>query len=371
VNYEVDGSTIVVAGRHITSRTNRAAEAAMQVSTVPEEADEAWVYGWGLGDIQRELLKRPQLKTLTVVPLNMAIFDAAVDFEPQDWMNDARVKLVMPDEIKDVYAPCCVYPADLRLADRNAWWLRDRLMAYLNQPFNAFLFQWMNTVWSSHLAENKPFLDVDANVLELSGTDTRDAIVIGGGPTLGLAYDWIRAQDMNVIVASTALRPLLAAGIEPDVVVVIDRDPKMQRHFETKCNGSLVYHPMVHPSIPAGWAGKRYVVQERQLFCGGSVIHNQIDLAVRMGAKTVYLAGLDFGYPGKVSHVAGAPMPYTISEQAATLTTNGRGVDIPTDPNLLQYRVCAEDFIASHPGVEWRKLGRDGSEMRGVEWFDV
>ena len=369
-SYTVDGNTIVIAGRHITSRTQRTAEAALQASVVPVDAPEVWIYGFGLGDIQRELLKRSALKVLHVVTLNAAIADAALDFEPQEWMNDPRVELLDAHEVKDISGPCCVYPADLRLADRSAWHLRDRLMAYLNQPFNHFLFHWLSTVWAQHLAENKPYLDVDPSVRELASTDTRDAVVVGGGPTLGLAYDWLRAGDFNIIAASTALRPLLAAGIEPDVTVVIDRDPKMARHFETRCSGDLVYHPQSHPSIPGGWLGRRFVVRDGELFSGGSVIHNQIDLAVKMGARAVYLVGCDFGYPGGHSHVEGAPMPYLVSDQGGCLTRNGRGDEILTDPNLLQYRVCAEDYVAAHPDAKWRKLGRDGAEMRGVEWYD-
>ena len=63
--------TLRVDGVQITSRHHRESEAQLQASTL-KEADTLYIYGTGLGDLQRALLKRDGLRRLEVKIMNAA-----------------------------------------------------------------------------------------------------------------------------------------------------------------------------------------------------------------------------------------------------------------------------------------------------------
>lgn len=357
------GETVTLNGIQLTSAINRQREAEQLAATIPADTEECWVYGPALGDVIAELLKRPALK-INVVPL--------VESLPLPVFDDPRVVFHRSADVDCLHSPFVASPVELAQASESAWHIRDRVNAALNQPFNELLFSTMGKkTWDAQEKANARFLAVDPPVKALTLTDERDAIVVGGGPTVALFYDWIRAQDMNIIAASTALGPLLKQGIEPDVVVCIDREPAMVKHFTQRCFGELVYHPAIHPDIVMTWPGKRYVVRDGDLYCGGSVIHNQIDLAVRMGAKNVYLVGADFCYPGGQSHMPGAALPFNANDLGTQYCINGHGEKVRTDANLAQYRCFVEDYARVNEHIGFWKLGRDGAETRYVKWLDL
>lgn len=360
MNLEPFARTFKLNGLQLTSAIDRQAEARQLVSRIPEDAAEVWVYGPALGDAVLELLKRPGVHVHVVRMIEEL---PVADFGPRVTVHRAADA--------EFHTPYVVSPVELRLCDKEAWHLRDRINAHLNDPFNHFLFDTMNKhVWDKQRNANMAAVASDAPVRDLFATDTRDAIVFGGGPTAALYLDWVRESGMNVIAASTALIPLVRAGIQPDVVICIDRDPKMVKHFAERCTGALVYDPAVEPSIVAGWPGKRYVVREGDLYCGGSVIHHQMDLAVRMGAQNVYFVGADFCYPGGQSHLPGVALPFDASDLGTVECVNGHGATVRTDINLAQYRVFVEEYVKTNAHIGWWKLGRDGAETKGVRWFD-
>lgn len=362
--------TLCVNGVHLTSSRNREGEAITVASMIPADATEAWVYGPALGDAVRVLLSRPGMERVYAVIMNREISEACRAY----WPDDPRVTVLHASDLDRIMAPFCCSPVELRLADADAWHIRDRVYLVLNEPFNRFIFNTMEQTWAKQREENKPFLDVDQHVSHLFGTTPGvPAIVIGGGPTLDQHYEWIKGRKGNTtIAASSALGPLVLAGIMPDIVVVIDRDRRMARHFDgIEFTGTLVYLPEIAPHVVSSVKGRRYTVGGRDLYGGGSVLHNQIDLAVLMGAPEVFLVGADFCYPNGKSHAHTSALAYDLEHFGKLSTMNGLGELVPTDENLAQYRCYVEDYVANHPEVKFWKIGRAGAETKGVDWFDA
>ncbi len=136
---------------------------------------------------------------------------------------------------------------------------------------------------------------------------------------------------------------------------------------------SFVYHPTILPGFVATWTGPRYYyLSPSELYASGTVVHVAADLATRMGASQITLLGCDFCYPGGQSHVESSPHRHEIESRPTLVeTVDGNGDPVYTDFGLAQFHRHLEDYIAQQGNtVKWRKRGRGGVAMRGVDWDD-
>ncbi len=385
--------TLMVDGIHLSSGYDRASEAQQQAMLVPEAAAVAWVYGVGVGDLPRALLRRENLKTLHAVILNRELFLASLShFQQTDWLADERVVLHLGAEMVDLQTPFCASPACLKLAEDAAASLRDCVVLeldtlYLNERFLA------NETARQQLEENASRVAGDADVSALFSPQ-RDgaALIAAAGPTLADHYDDIKQfqrQGGVVVALDAALRPLVLAGIRPDLVVTVDSLPEVYHLFEVDLslfeNTPLVYFPVVHQQVLAAWPGRRYVaysdspiyrdlsrrVSHSRLFSAGSVIHCAMDLVVKMGFGKVLLAGADFSYPEGMSHVENAvyAMP-TARYKAKEWLINGMGEKNSTTKNLRGYLRDLERYLRGCDGVEVFNLSRRGAKIEGTRYLD-
>lgn len=388
--------TLLIGGRHLTSGFNRTGEAEQQAATIPKTATEAWVYGHALGDCITQLLmrgcsandERAKLDKVHVVVMSRGITQVVRGFDGGKWMawaRNPRVELHMARDIGDVRRPFCVSPVEVHQCDEDAERLRARIMAILNVEFNEINLQARRKVELEQYEANKPTIESCGFVDRLYDTSTLPAIICGGGPTLAESYDWVRdrADSHVIIAASTALKPLMGAGIRPDIIVVIDPAADIWKHFDgvdldALVNARLVFIPSCHPKVVAAWKGLLScaavtVHHPGDLFSGGSVVHAATDLAVKMGARHVYFCGLDFCYPGDRSHVDGAANPFEVAGKSQAWrekTTNGLGERVTTSAEMMQYAAALEDYVKAHPGVAFRKRGKRGLPLHGVKWDD-
>lgn len=143
------------------------------------------------------------------------------------------------------------------------------------------------------------------------------ALVVGAGPSLdrNLA-DIVRYCDRVVIIAAdTSLRPLLAADVEPDLVVATDPTETNARHLNDlpACvRTHLVAEGSVDPeSLPPfegrtfffriadhhPWPWLRQAGHDRaHLRAWGSVLTTAFDLALTMGCEPIVFAGADLAF---------------------------------------------------------------------------
>lgn len=152
----------------------------------------------------------------------------------------------------------------------------------------------------------------------------RKALVTGAGPSLEFQINDIRARkkDAMLIATDTSLPALLSFDIMPDVVISIDCQHVSYQHFMcgippgiplvldlasppglTKLTDNLVFFSSRHPF-------SKYVSGKWRAFpaidvTGGNVSHAAISLADALGAREIYLYGLDFSYPEGKSYARG------------------------------------------------------------------
>ena len=154
----------------------------------------------------------------------------------------------------------------------------------------------------------------------------KSALCIASGPSGPQHFARIRAiqHEHVVICADSILGGLLAEGIEPDFVCIVERPETMHRLIDDhagKCKSLLVALPVVHPSSVAPF-GDRVVwwwnaddlypwldAKEAQLNSGRSAGTMTVALAAHLGVTTAYLVGHDLAFKDGQSHGAGvAPM---------------------------------------------------------------
>jgi hypothetical protein len=378
----------------LASSYNQAVEAQLQISALPTNTANVTLYGSGLGIVQKMLLENRALKSLHVVVLNLPLFKASLTyFDHNTWLVDPRVNLSLPQAASKIENPFIALPAELELSTDSSAPIRDRLCLALDNDFIEQSRGVLNTSLQNDIMDNLAFIARDNNVNTLfSSCNNTDFIVCGAGPTLADHFDWLKqpkTQEKYTIVAvDTAVKPMIKAGIIPDIIVSIDSDDKgsfdgIDSHLFI--NTPLVYFPVVQSDLLSCWQGPRYtaysmsqlyssinkVHAKGRLFCCGCVLHPSVDLAVKMGATKVLLLGADFAFPGKKTHTHCNNEPEKISSQQSAEQTkhwvlDGKNERVPT---LLCYRGYLrdlEDYIELIKGVTFYNGSDKGALIRGT-----
>ena len=387
------GSTLSVNGIQLTSRHDREREAMLCANSVPENEKTVFLYGTGLGDIQRCLLQRKKLKQLHVTIMNVQVFALVLHLlDQRDWLDDDKVSLALESKDNLIFLPYICLASELELADEQHHKLRDRLLIQsksilLNRHFSA------QAPWLvERLNSNIELLTQDLDVRLLFNTLPQgEAYVIASGPTLMRHYAMLRevrnrSSRPLLICVDTAFKPLLDNGVVPDVVVSIDKnihnDILQQAHSE---NIALVYMPMVRNEVLTLWKGPRYAalevhdgyaslrskVKKATLVTNGSVLHPATDLAVQMGAQKITFFGADFSFPGGRTHAEwqdGALGPNARFANRQVL--NGHGEPVPTLFAFCVYLNQLEIYISQHPDVSFFNACRDGAMIHGTRYVE-
>ncbi|MBI5816473.1 MAG: motility associated factor glycosyltransferase family protein [Nitrospinae bacterium] len=180
--------------------------------------------------------------------------------------------------------------------------------------------------WMDNIVTNLPAVLCSPPVSSLFGKFRGvPAVIVSAGPSLD-KNSWLLSSAHGraiVIAVDTAVRPLLEAGVTPDVVVALDSQPENYFHLAgVSLPGALfVLNPVVHPMIVEEHRGPMVftsyshpmfqwmetVIGERGIVrTGGSVATSAFDLAVKMGCDPVVFTGQDLCYSKRATHAAGS-----------------------------------------------------------------
>lgn len=220
------------------------------------------------------------------------------------------------------------------------------------------------------------------------------AVVVGAGPSLDENIGAVaRLQDRAVIIAAdTTLRPLLAGGVRPHLVVGVDPAELNARHVSgvTGIDETwLVGEGSLHPSAFDGFAGRTFTFKVSRhepwpwleangagrgtLRAWGSVITSGFDLALRLGCSPVAFAGLDLAYTHERPYCSntlydttwrdvlmachGWTFEQLVADYFANRTTSWepdlRGRPVRTAPQLLSFRNWLLDQMAQPSAVRF------------------
>lgn len=149
----------------------------------------------------------------------------------------------------------------------------------------------------------------------------RDVLMIGGGPSLDDSIEWIKANADKFIIfaaARTAAR-MLKEGIQPDFLVSVDPHDlsfdNSKRMLQFQKDTILMNCHHINPKLLNQWALNSVYFgdalpwgesEENSSSPGPTVIHSALHQAVFMGAKNVYLTGVDLCFYKGKTHASGS-----------------------------------------------------------------
>jgi hypothetical protein len=167
---------------------------------------------------------------------------------------------------------------------------------------------------------NASRLDGLVDIRHLAGIDAGRAIAVtAAGPSLDAQLDDLRMVRSSITLVSvdTALRPLLAAGLDPDFVVAVDPSALNATHLTdlaTRTRAWLVSELSLPPVVFDAFSPRLipFRVARNQpwpwliehdidlgiLAAWGSVLVTAIDFACHLGGSPILLCGADLAYTG-------------------------------------------------------------------------
>ncbi|MGE0813475.1 MAG: 6-hydroxymethylpterin diphosphokinase MptE-like protein [Vicinamibacterales bacterium] len=254
-----------------------------------------------------------------------------------------------------------------------------------------------------HTLQNLPVIATEGDAAALTALGAgRPAIVVGAGPSLDRSLALVRelAGRALVIAVDTALRPLLAAGVRPDLVVALDPSEVNARHLHAPGDVAgvwLVAEPSLHPSAFEAFRGRTFAFavadhepwpwlaglgrDRGRLQAWGSVLTTAFDLACVMGCAPIVFAGADLAYSRGLQYCRNTtyePLWKDCADDAARaalfqryLDTHDhgpapdvRGRDVLTAPHFLQFRdwivARARTWVAGGAGRRVLNAGGEG-----------
>lgn len=339
-----DGTpTIRLAGRFLHSSFNPAREARTLVEALHRRygRDTAVVVvGLGLGYHLEELVLQGTAGPIVVAEAAPEVITAAREYRDEQWWRQFAPAALVPAWRYDLVIETLrtlgirsfavlVLQGEAQAARETVLALTDALDHYRRRTeINTHTLRRFGKVWVRNTLKNLSRAAAHRGVEELEGCAAGyPAVVCGAGPTWDdVAHELPALRDHAVIIAvDTAVAALHRMGFTPHVAVVADPQYWNTRHLDSVGVASgetiLVAEPATHPRVFRLWRGPVFVsaslfplgsffdqrFQRRgKLGAGGSVATSAWDLARFMGCTSIYLAGVDLGFPGNRTHCSGS-----------------------------------------------------------------
>jgi hypothetical protein len=305
--------------------------------------DVLFVFGFGLGyHVERLLARCPDDVRVVVVEPNLSFVRAAMENIDLGYILERYGTYLIAGEDHtdfDTFMLNCIgfdklerihiaeYSPVTRLAAEFFAGMKERITGSVSN-----LIMDMNTLlrfsdeWVDNLFDNIPEIISSPGIGQLYGEFRgKPAIIVAAGPSLNKNIHLLKqAKGRSVIICvGTALKPMLKAGIKPDLVFSIDGGAGNMLHFK-EISGEgipLVFDICIYPEIPGTYKGPKVVggyhedilrwveglVSEEKGYyaMGPSVANVAFDLARRFKCNPIILVGQDLAYTDGMSHAGG------------------------------------------------------------------
>ncbi|WP_258359741.1 motility associated factor glycosyltransferase family protein [Moorella sulfitireducens] len=154
---------------------------------------------------------------------------------------------------------------------------------------------------------------------------SKPGIIVSAGPSLNKNLSLLKEAKGKAIILTvgTALKPVLATGINPDIGVSIDGGKANFRHFEgiDTTGFPLLFDPIIYPRILEEykgcliasvyfeifqtWLQNLGYLDPGQVRMGPSVANYAFDFALKLGLDPIIFIGQDLAFTGGNTHARG------------------------------------------------------------------
>ncbi|MCR5671752.1 MAG: DUF115 domain-containing protein [Butyrivibrio sp.] len=213
-----------------------------------------------------------------------------------------------------------------------------------------------------------------------------DWIVVAAGPSLDYNIDFIKENKgkKKIVAVNTVLRRLNKEGIKPDLVVVADSNDQILEHIQGAeeltegvpliadyvTNWKFISHyrgDITFICTPSciGITGKDEEIWD----VSGTITSLAMDAAARLGAKKVYLVGVDLAYPGGKNYAGGMPHDTVNNAKGGVQVPSVDGKMVDTVPVFLTFISIVEKKIADCKQTQFYNMSKNGALLRGASAF--
>lgn len=242
----------------------------------------------------------------------------------------------------------------------------------LVNEYNQKTAETYRAVWEHNLAENLPY--IKSSGFHLTKT-TDSVIIIGAGPSLDHTLDQLRelclspGASFSLWCVDTAVRPLMRAGIRPDLVVTIDPQKDPRHLVRGVINIPLVAYTTSNPDIIKWHTGEKHFINNAAVLdgeenilvdhlpvlgSGGNVATVALALAEHVGYDQIMLVGVDLAADFGQAYAKGC-----LREGLPPVELGFGGLRLA--------RNWVESFLVSHPKVKLINVTRFGVKFKGAK----
>lgn len=180
-------------------------------------------------------------------------------------------------------------------------------------------------LWLRNSCRNLHYLAELDGVNKYENSTTMPFVILAAGPSLSSVLPYLAEIKKRAVLVcvDTALHACLKVKVEPDFIILVDPQYACSLHLEflSSTSSVLILESAVYPSVfrfkckekvlcsslfPIGQYFENKLGNKGKLGAGGSVTTTAWDFACLCGAKEIYLAGMDLGFPSKQTHIRGS-----------------------------------------------------------------
>jgi len=219
----------------------------------------------------------------------------------------------------------------------------------------------------------------------------RDAIVLGGGPTLDDSIDWVRENQEHLIIFAAAriAKRLEKEGIVADFFVTVDPfdwsfdNSKSVLSFSEDSILAHSFHAQ-HKLVsqwngPSCYMGQKFGwhIEDEKLnieTLGPTVTNSALHLASSLGSKRVLFSGVDFCYARGLTHESGsdeAKLADTVVHKGKAQLEDNAGNMTETGDDFYSAKIAMEgmiQFYLKQFKIEFVNLGLHSAKMNSVSY---
>ena len=212
-------------------------------------------------------------------------------------------------------------------------------------------------------------------------------LVVAAGPSFDDNLDLILDSPgkRNLVAVNTVLRRLSKENIKPDISVAADPYDQLFDHID-----DIISFTEGIPLVSDRLTFWRYCKEYRGEKCfvpttacrfipdalhngesvwevGGTVTSLAIEVAIRMGAKKIYIIGLDLAYPSGVNYAEGMSHARVTNSNVTMEVPSNDGKMVGTNEVFDLFRISIEEQIAPHKDIEFINCSRHGAKIKGMK----
>ena len=243
--------------------------------------------------------------------------------------------------------------------------------------------------------ENARLLNAADNILPLKNykktLEGATAIVLGGGPTLDDAIEWIKQNQSKLVIFSVAriARRLKKEGIVPDFYVSVDpHDVSFDNSkgiFAFQDQSILLNGYHINPKLLGQWSGLTCYTGNKYGWkndyprnldsLGPTVTNTAVNVAAYLGCQNIVLSGLDFCFAKGRTHESSsdeAKVASQLSYKDSIKVEANSGEMTPTEPTFASARTILEQqigfYLQDNPALRFYSTGWGSAKIENVHY---